>query len=290
MKVAIVLVVKNEQHDIAEWIAYHIQLGFDTLIVLDDTSTDDTFAVNAAASRFYDIRLFQGTVGPAYDSQIVSYNWACERYKDEFDWLLFIDSDEFLLLKHADQGVKSFLGRFDGWSGIGVNWAIFGSNGHLDRPSGLVIESFTRRSGPDFFPNRHIKSFVRPSKVICSINCHQFNVVPSANGTYCDPSGTALSWFKGPNPADGVAHGLTRDPPDYLFCQLNHYFVRSRAHWKAKIERGYPAGRLTRSENDFLEHDRNEIEDVQMLKYADRVRAMTAHIYRYLSFPPGERA
>ncbi len=283
MKVAIVLVVKNERHDLAEWIAYHFQIGFDTLIVFDDSSTDDTSAVITAARKFYDIRLYQGTIGPPHKSQVNSYKWASQRYDKEFDWLFFIDSDEFLFLKNADEGVKQFLGCFDGWSGVGVNWAVFGSNFHIDRPSGLVMESFTRRSDPGFFPNRHIKSFVRPGKVVSAINCHQFKLIPSANGTYCDPSGRAMSWFADPNPPHGIVHGLTRDPPDYRFCQLNHYFVRSLAHWRAKLQRGYPGGHVIRSEKDFLEHDRNEIEDVQMLKYADRVRAMTAQIYRHVS-------
>jgi hypothetical protein len=42
---------------------------------------------------------------------------------------------------------------------------------------------------------------------------------------------------------------------------VNHYFTRSRAHWAAKLQRGYPSDFVVRKMEEFAEYDRNEIED-----------------------------
>ena len=104
MKTAICMIVRNEARDIAEWIAFHALVGFDTQIIFDNRSDDATPAIIQAAGRLHDIR-FHSWPNSTPQSQVSAYDAACEAYRLEFDWIAFVDSDEFVIpdKKNADQ-------------------------------------------------------------------------------------------------------------------------------------------------------------------------------------------
>ncbi len=266
MKSAICLIVRNEARDIAEWIAFHALLGFDALIIFDNDSDDGTDEVIKAAGRLYDIRLHPWP-GRAARTQLAAYEAACAAYRLEFDWIAFLDSDEFLL-PEQDEPINTLLARFAGWSGIAVNWAIFGANGHDALPDGLITESFTRRADTSFFPTLDMKSCLNP---------HCFDLRGGRLGSYCAADGTRLSWLPAPEHG-GALPGVTMAPPSYAACRVNHYFTRSRAHWRAKMRRGYPSDIATRHMAEFDEYDRNDIEDRSALRYLPDLRMDVARI------------
>ena len=259
MKSAVCLIVRNEARDIAEWIAFHALAGFDTQIIFDNGSDDGTDRIIQAASRQYDIR-FHSWENRSAAAQTLAYEAACTAYKLEFDWIAFIDSDEFLVTAAAEP-VNQFLARYDGWSAIAVNWAVYGANGHIDYPPGLVTESFTRRADTGFFEARHVKSIIRPRLARGCPNPHYFHMAEDIDGHYCDPSGRYMLWVRSPETPGGVLRGVSRALPDYTHCRINHYFTRSRAHFLAKLKRGYPADLAVRKLEEFDIYDRNEIED-----------------------------
>ncbi len=259
MKSAICLIVRDEARDIEEWIAFHALAGFDTQIIFDNGSTDGTAALIARAGLTYDIR-FHAWENRSPASQLLAYQAACDAYKLEFDWIAFLDSDEFLVTPCAEP-VNEFLACFGGWSAIGINWAVYGSDGHEAFPPGLVVESFTRRAAPDFFPARHVKSIVRPRLVRSCGNPHFFHMHEDIDGHYCDARGSYMLWHRAPEISDGVLRGVSRADPDYTLCRVNHYFTRSRAHWQAKLARGYPSDLVIRKMEEFDTNDRNEVLD-----------------------------
>ena len=275
MKSAVCLIVRNEVRDVAEWLAFHSLVGFDTLIVIDNGSHDGTDAVVRRAAALHDIRYHDWPYSHAR-SQEEAYDVACRTYGPEFDWIAFIDSDEFLI-PTADEPINRFFARFDGWSGIALHWAVYGSSGHDDFPPGLVLESFTKRAGTDFFPARHVKSVVRPGFVERCLNAHSFELRENRLGGYCDASGRPVQWWPAPE-RGGVLAGLSTQLPDYSLCRVNHYFTRSRAHWQAKLRRGYPSDVAVRTEADFVEHDRNEVDDPIAQRYLPALRLAVSRI------------
>jgi Glycosyltransferases involved in cell wall biogenesis len=255
LRIACVAIVKNEQNHVAEWIAYQLAIGFDTVIVFDNQSTDDTAARIRAFAPHHDVRLHEWTMTTP-DYQTRCYEHAARSYTDEFDWLAFFDIDEFLVL---DPGfdLKSILNLFPATPAIGVPWAMFGSSGHTEKPDGLLIEAFTHRSEPSFGPNRHIKSIIRPKHMLYCHNAHSF----AMDGQYRSLTGKPLTFTQG---------GLLDTDPDYTLGKLHHYFTRSRAHWADKMQRGYHD--TSREDSEFEAYDRNEIPDDSARDLAPRVR------------------
>jgi glycosyltransferase involved in cell wall biosynthesis len=279
MKSAVCLIVRNEARDIGEWIAYHGAIGFDTQIIFNNCSDDGTGPILASASRFYDLRLHDWKDSTA-QFQTSAYDAALKAYRQEFDWMAFIDSDEFLVI-NDNRKVNDFLAAYEPWSGIALPWAVYGANGHEDFPDKLVIESFTRRAGADFFPARHTKTILRPGFARATLNPHCFDLDGNRAGSYCDPLGRTIAWHPAPEHG-GVLPGFVADPPDYSVARINHYFTRSRAHWLEKLRRGYRGDLAIRKMAEFDEYNRNDIDDPIATRAAAAVRAGLARIRRPL--------
>jgi glycosyltransferase involved in cell wall biosynthesis len=276
MKAAICLIVRNEVRDIREWIAHHALAGFDTQIIFDNLSTDGTAERIKAARARHDIR-FHNWENRSKQAQTLAYEAACEAYKLEFDWIAFLDSDEFFLTA-GGESVHEFLARFEGWSAVAVNWAVYGANGHDEMPAGLVTENFLARAAEDFFPSRHVKSIVRPGLVKTCPNPHYFDVAGDIDRRYCDTLGNQMLWMHAPEAPGGVLRGLSMALPDYSVARVNHYFTRSRAHWLAKMSRGYPSDVAQRTLEEFDTYNRNEIADPIALRGVDALRAAVSQL------------
>ena len=270
MKSAICLIVRNEARDIAEWIAFHAVCGFDTQIIFDNGSDDGTTEIIQRAAHLADIR-YHHWPSRAPSSQLEAYEAAISAYRLEFDWIAFIDSDEFLMVSDGSP-INEFCARFDGWSGIALNWAIFGANGHEDFPPGLVLENFTCRAADDFFPTRHVKSLIRPGFAVRCLNPHCFDLKADRLGSYADGRGRPMRWWPAPE-LGGILPGVSLEPAAYGSARVNHYFTRSRAHWLAKLRRGYPSDVALRSLREFEHYNRNEVSDPVSERLLERVRA-----------------
>jgi FkbM family methyltransferase len=226
---AVVLVVKDEAHDIAAWLAWYHVLGFDACIVYDDDSTDGTWDILRTASSVQDIRLSR-TVGekpgPYEHRQDECYRRALRDYGEEFDWLAFFDADEFLHLIQ-DSDVKRFLARFPEADAVAINWCNYGSSFHIVKPDAPVFEAFTWHGGRHQHVNRHVKSIVRPAKVGTQWhNVHCFDV-PAER--YALSNGQSPIWHE--------TRGIIAGDPDWDVAKLIHYQCRSMEHFVERMKK-----------------------------------------------------
>lgn len=274
MKAAVCAIVKNEGPIIGEWLSYHLALGFDAAIVLDNDSTDGTARIVEAAAHEFDVRT-RGVVRDAgYDTQENAYVAACREFGTEFDWIAFVDADEFIA-PTQDSSIKDLLARLDAHHAVCLNWLMFGSAGHLTQPDDLVIEAFRTSAPVSFDPNRHVKSIVRPGNVLGPFNPHVFEV----RHAYVDALGRPVTWGEVP----GMTSAMLGDAAWFV----HHYFVQSRARWSAKLARGY-MDETVRRDSDFAAYDRNEVLNETALRFSTRTKANLARIAARLDFPlPG---
>jgi FkbM family methyltransferase len=228
-KCAVVLVVKDEAHDIAAWLAWYAILGFDTCIVYDDDSTDGTWDILESASAHQKIRLSR-TIGPKpgpYEHrQDDCYRHALSTYRQDFDWLAFFDADEFLLLPE-DPDVNTFLARFPNADAVAVNWCNYGSSGHLLKPEKPPFEAYTWHGGAHQPINRHVKSFVRPAKTGPNwLNVHCFDIPADR---YVLANGAPVAWSD--------TGGIISTDPDWRPARLMHYQCRSMEHFVERLKK-----------------------------------------------------
>lgn len=148
----------RDEADILEWVIHHHNIGFDQIYITDHKSQTPIHNIVEHIPNVFVRRLDCETV--------LKNNLISEAVKyandNHYDWMLYLDADELLILPN-DKNVQSFLHKYEDFDMIAMNWLLFGSNYHNQKPQGTILENYTRCE-PQF--NVHIKSFVRPLCVV----------------------------------------------------------------------------------------------------------------------------
>ena len=128
MKSTVCLIVRNEALYLAEWVAHYMALGFDEIVIYENSSTDNTAEILCRLSQAGYIVYRPWPLGADSSPQISAYKDALKQLKSE--WIFFADADELLVLKQHDS-VNAFLKRFDtrpDVTRIAVIWRLFGDS------------------------------------------------------------------------------------------------------------------------------------------------------------------
>ena len=176
----------RDEPNIAEWIAHHLLLGFDKVIVFDHLSKIPIASQikNTALNNNRQVQIIPVTGHGNIKIRLMTKASNMAKQMNA-SWMLYLDADEFLNFNNGITHVQQFLSKFSKADAIGVNWLMFGTSGHTEQPPGLITENFTQS---DMRLNPHVKSFVRPSCVVKVTNPHFFVIVNpkryySANAT-----------------------------------------------------------------------------------------------------------
>lgn len=250
-------IIKDENSYLNEWINYHLKIGVEHFYIYDNGSAVPV------KDTLRELGLLQyATVVPikGQSMQVNAYKRCLKTYGALTRWIAFIDIDEFILPKATKGNMPLFLREFEAYGGLAINWMVFGSNGHIDKPQGSQLSSFTMRSDLDFPPNKHVKSIVQPRYVKSVINPHAFRF---KKGFTCVNENFEVV-------EDAFA------PVSVQKIQLNHYYCRSLEEYKEKVARGrgdYAA--IERKLEEFYNHDKpsNEIKDTAIIDIAESLSA-----------------
>ena len=260
-KVAIVAIVRDEKPFLDEWLVYHRLLGIDHFFVYDDEPDLSMAGFLKPHSQYV-------TVVPWFERhghllgrnrQTKAYIHALSNGLGSFEWVAYIDVDEFLLLMRHDN-IHEFLSGFDrSVSSVSLAWMMFGHNGFYEDPAGLVTSSLTKRMGS---PSLNGKSITRCADITSVTNAHWAGV---RRGRRVEADGAEFD-------------GRSVTQAAEIAC-VNHYHCRSFARWMSRPERGSVAavcpGRdwwdsregCLRQFVTVVAAKHNEVEDMTMLKY-----------------------
>lgn len=258
----LVAVARDEAPYIAEWMAFHLAVGFTRILVFDHGSTDATAAiVSRAARRERAISLHRVPAEHGGSPQIAAYAAALPLVTTP--WVAFFDIDEFLV-PWRDGSVPAYLARVPAdISAVHVNWRSFGSSGLSRMDYGLVIEAFVRCAEPDWLYQAHYKTLARTAQ-IRQVNIHEVDTV-SGRRTLSDFTDVASGTI-----------GST-DRVIYDGIQLNHYQAKTRAEFDARMRLPRAdAPNVTRMDDRDLRWmllDRNETEDRAIAQFLPALRA-----------------
>ncbi len=99
------LIVRNDHQYIREWLTYYLLIGVDHFYVTDNRSEPP---LNETVQDFIDAGLLTYRYDRRIHPQVDVYNESLNRHRKETKWMIFFDSDEFLLLK-KDNNILEFL-------------------------------------------------------------------------------------------------------------------------------------------------------------------------------------
>jgi hypothetical protein len=164
-RITAVTMMRDEAPALLEWVAFQDAIGIDRIVVYTNDCRDGT---DAMLDRL-------GQIGapvirrdnPASADTKPQPQALREAQKDlavlETDWLIVLDSDEFINVKVGDGRLPDLLSAVpEGTEGVVLTWRIMGSNGITDWNPGLAIESYTRGAPDDFRKGWGVKTLFRP--------------------------------------------------------------------------------------------------------------------------------
>lgn len=146
MKTALVLMIKNENNYIKEFLDYYKKIGVDTVHICDNNDIDGESPlhiiepyINDGFVKYWDIR---GLKKYQLGNHVKMY----ETLKSEYDWILFFDTDEFLVFNNNFTNVKDWLSqdKFKCADQILVNWTNYGDNDILNINNNCSVFKFTK--------------------------------------------------------------------------------------------------------------------------------------------------
>lgn len=146
-KIGIIAIAKNENLYLKEWIEHHLGLGFDRIIIglNDDEFKPHIINPNVIYEDYHGVEKVQS----------LAYTELYLKYRKEFDWILFIDIDEFVM---CDSGIKDFLEGFD-CDEVRISSKHFSDSDMLDTNGDYsVVERFTEPYYTDL--DTFAKSFI----------------------------------------------------------------------------------------------------------------------------------
>ncbi len=139
-KIAICAIFKDEATYFKEWIEFHIIAGVDHFYLYNNFSSDDYMSV---LKPYIEKGLVTLVDWPVKQGQMSAYKDCIKKFRNETEWIGFIDLDEFVIPNH-DSSLYDFLKKFNKRPSVLFYWRYMGSSGRIKRDfNGLVTEDFT---------------------------------------------------------------------------------------------------------------------------------------------------
>ena len=220
-KVAVCAIVRNENRYLREWIEWHKGLGVEKFFIYDNGHGNDEKP--------------RDVIGD--DPQVVIMDWRdrdgntqCEAYDEcyrehgsEFDWMGFIDIDEFV---QSEMPLPDVLNTIEA-DVVAFSWRMMTDNGLVHYDDRPVQERFTQPA-EDLKPeSQFVKSFVRGG-----IEGLSFDKDPHM------PHHPALDVV---NPNGGKAPQCSVGTGSREVAWIDHHFTKTAEEFAQKVSRSWPA-------------------------------------------------
>jgi hypothetical protein len=218
---AICAVIKDEI-DLHEWVSYHYRMGCGHFYIHDHSPADSSVVPPAVQlkdfidKKIVSIKKITHEVAP----QLGTYHRCIRQHRLKHQFIGMIDADEFIVTRdHCS--VPSILRLYEAYGGLALSWMMFGSSGHIKRPSGGILQNYRNCT-----VHNHVKSIVNTNYAVSHYgNPHQFHY---SHGKYAVDSDflKVNSHINGPRPSL------------FKIIYLNHYHLKSLEDFNRNRKRG----------------------------------------------------
>lgn len=248
----------RDEKNIKEWVAHHLIIGFDIIVIFDHKSIIPIKKVLEKFDKRVNIIYINYPDGNIKQKLMNKATYIAN--KISLDWFIYLDADEFIILNQPFNNIKQFLNTYSNADSVAINWLLFGSNNLIHDPSGLIIENYTKS---DKILDKHVKTFVRPKLVKFSDNPHFYHML---------------------NPSKMTGIQRTILTPPYYFNNINiefnkasayiaHYIYQSEESYiNRKIQKIADDGSIRQNIGKKIHLLHNEIENLQPQKYAENIK------------------
>lgn len=211
-------IARDEDEYIEEWIDYHLFIGFDKIFIYGHCWD------YKIPTKYKDCVTFIKLDTEKY-VQYETYNKFKNEHLEDFEWVMYLDVDEFLNIreKKYNHNVKKLLSDFDGYDFLSLNWKNFGSYGMKKIKKNNRYSSILRFT--------HCKSYLdRDTRTIYNFSKIRYNKNAQKN--------FITSHIYNRDDIDLNGFDFTNHIEEELnIAYINHYHVRSKEEYIKKHTR-----------------------------------------------------
>ena len=266
-KVSLCAIFRDEGDILKEWIEYHKIVGVEHFYLYNNWSKDNYKQILAPYIKEGLVTLIDW---PYERKQMEAYKNCADNYKDESQWIGFIDLDEFVVPNGRMETIYDFLKDFDRKAPfVVIYWRYFGSSGLIERDkTQLVTETFKCcwykfEDMGKYFWNTNFNYDTRKKQQTGYMHSRWGNIkfldIPSMN-----EFGKFLLF--------GFHKGAKTEFP----IQINHYVIKSFNEYcekKAKRGGGIHAQEGFHNMTYFFDHDRYcQCMDYKIMRYMIKLK------------------
>jgi hypothetical protein len=255
-------VVRNQAYYVREWLTYHHLAGVERFIIVLHKCNDHTES-EIRSLPFFDEKIkLHHIVNDEQYVQMGTYYWILEHYKNTTEWMLFIDSDEFMLGTTEDD-LRTLLEPYEVFSGVAVHWLTFGCAKYVTRPPLPSVEHLTQRLRDKHPIHKGVKSFVKPKEVLKIISPHLFVTEKGTVTENVEPVQERFVY-------------RTASEPTHRVFRCNHYYTRSMEDYVIRHQRGscncISAADLWNKFDYFQIFQQHQIEDATIQRFVPKLK------------------
>lgn len=241
--VAIVAIAKDEAPYFHEWVHHHFYLGFDSIYIgINRTSDQSPDILKRISDKYPNLYyenldwLDKGTIGPNPDLQFLAYAYLSNKvFSDtQADYVLYIDIDEFWFSKRF-QGIEQFIANTRAFDIASFNW--FCQCGE-DVPFSAPFQSVKYTLHQNTKSMLSKQAFENVEKLRCHIPYFTKDVYSAL--THVDSNGDTFESRLRPN-GGNTEHCVTGACEDGQYYILHRMF-RSQNEYLSTVFRGNPEG------------------------------------------------
>ena len=236
LKILLCCIGRNENKYIREFIEHYYTLGVTNICLFDNNRDGEEHfeeVINDYISNGYVILKNYRNRNVC---QLDAYNECYAEYNDKYDWIMFFDLDEFILLTNEryvnlqDYLSSDFLNDYDM---IHVNWLIYGDNNNLYYENYPLTLRFSKpididkKIAYDFPENCHIKSIIRGGLDNVKFT-NSSHTILNNNIKCCNENGEEIN---GSLPFANIS---------YKNIALQHFSTKTIDEYCDKMKRGFP--------------------------------------------------
>lgn len=268
--VTLVSCMRNEGLFIVEWVACHSLMGFADILVFTNNCTDGSDLLLDRLEELGHLTHIRHDPAPGLSPQIEAMKLAFQHPKVlAHEWLLHIDSDEFLHVNTGDGTVGALIDATAPADVVAIGWKCFGNSGKTRWDGGSVLQTFTRSQGR---PMRRIafhKSLYR-HRLFQYGTDHMPKMPKRDDVRVVTTAGTAFDPSAISHPRKS-RYRLKFSRLTYTNAAIHHYVIKSDDLYLMKNDRGDGHG-MTHTKyhihsDAYGRHNRNEVEDTSILTH-----------------------
>jgi len=282
MKIATCSIIRLENNYLIEFVEHYKKIGFDHMFIYDNNMEYDEHPEEVLQQYIDDgfvsiINYRDQNLHPMNDALIDAFKDCWNNNKFDYDWILFIDNDEFLNFS-KDNNVKEYLSRdeINKSDIIRINWKCYDDNDLIYYEDKPLKERFTHLCWDDpysFYENRHIKTFLHNTLRYAELDygdaaAHSPLLNYILDKVVIDNSGKVLEEL------DVEQHA--NKEINYDLCWLDHYRMKTIDEYinnkiKKLTNQGY--NKISFSSNIFFEYNHYSEEKEKL--YLEKVAPYT---------------